>query len=285
MPLLFVLVHLVAAVLGFCAVWLLRKRSAVSGVIGILALLLVAAGFCVERREDWAWRLMPLFGANFVFLTNLSLAGVTVLFGLMWVAASDKRERRRAIWFGLPLFAVAIWSYVWYFEPLPQGIDGQVDAKGFCRQSAQESCSAASAVMLFHHNGVRVTEREMAELCLTRAGKGTPPAGLYRGIATKAAMYGLRPQVLRLSQPEELRSLRGTAIINVGLKADTPSNIAAKMQEYGWNVGAWHTVVVTGTDATGQWIHVADPTNGLERWPADELRHLWSGDTLILIKP
>ena len=56
------------------------------------------------------------------------------------------------------------------------------------------------------------------------------------------------------------------------------------MEGYGWNVGSRHTVIVTGTDATGKWIEVVDPSNGKERWPAEELGHLWEGHALLLVK-
>ena len=35
-------------------------------------------------------------------------------------------------------------------------------------------------------------------------------------------------------------------------------------------------------EADGKWVHVADPTNGRERWPSDDLRYLWDGTALGL---
>ncbi len=128
------------------------------------------------------------------------------------------------------------------------------------------------------------TEAEMERLCLTRDEIGTSPAGLFRGLAVKAAPYGLRPRPVFVSRPEQLRLLKSPAIINVGLKLNTPAATATKMEGYGWSTGSGHSVVVLGTDSSGKWIDVADPTNGRERWPADDLNYLWDGCALVLVK-
>ena len=50
-------------------------------------------------------------------------------------------------------------------------------------QSSPHTCSAASAATLLRFYGIRATEQEMAELCLTRS--GTTWLGLYHGLASK----------------------------------------------------------------------------------------------------
>ena len=284
MPLFYLCLHLLLSLLCFLLIWKVQKRPALANALGVLALVVVIAGFALERREDWAWRIMPFSGTGLVFLTNFSLEGVVVLFALMWQNAKEQPEKRRAVCFAFPLFGVSLWSYAWYFAPVPTGLTGQVNASGFCPQSSEESCSAAAATMLLSRYGINTTEAEMAELCLTRAGQGTPPLGLYRGLVIKAASYGMRPRVLHFEQAEDLRSLKSAAVINVGLKADIPPEMLAKMQGFGWGVGTWHTVVVMGADAKGEWIDIADPSNGKERWPVAELKYLWDGNALILVK-
>jgi hypothetical protein len=284
MPPLYIVFHLLAALLGFYLTWRARKRPALRGVIGLGALLLLLAGLTLERRTDIAWRLIPYTGPNLVFLCNVALEAVTLLFALLWSAAARREERLRAGLLFVPLLAVALWSYAWYFEPLPPGIDGRLDRWGFCRQTTGDSCSAAAAVMLLARYGILTTEPEMAAACLTRAGKGTSPLGLYRGLALKAGPHGLQPRLIQVGGAERLRDLRQPAILNVGLKADTPYETANRLQSYGWSADLRHTVLVWGTAQGGAQIDVADPSYGMEQWPADDLKYLWDGTALILVR-
>jgi predicted double-glycine peptidase len=282
MPLFYIGLHILAALLCGYAILQTRRRPAIGYIIAVAVWALVAAGFLVERHTEWAWKIMPYAGTGLVFCTNLTLEGVCALFALMWRAAARQEERLRAGMFFVPLLAVSLWSYSWYFAPLPEGIQGRVNLRGLLRQTTDDSCSAAAAAMLLYRYGIPATEAEMAQLCLTRADQGTSPLGLFRGLAIKAAERGLHPRLVRIARPDLLRNLKQPAIINVGLKADTLWETRIKMQDYGWRVGLWHTVLVQGTDASGQWIEVADPTNGAERWPADDLNYLWDGSALIL---
>lgn len=284
MPFPYILVHLLACLICFYALQRSRMRPAWLNASGILVLVVVFAGFLFEREAAWAWRVMPYTGTDLVFLTNLTLEGVAVLFALMWRTALTKREQWRALLFCLPLLCVSLWSYAWYFEPLPPGMNGRVDRSGFCRQSSDDSCSAAAATMLLYYHGVSANEAEMARLCLTRAGIGTSPLGLFRGLAIKAAPQGLQPKLVQFKQPEQLRLLKRPAIINVGLKANLSPAMTAKMEGYGWSVGSRHSVVVLGADRTGKWINVADPSYGREHWPTADLNYLWDGSALVLDK-
>jgi hypothetical protein len=68
-------------------------------------------------------------------------------------------------------------------------LTGVVNAEGICHQTSGYSCAPASAAMLLHRHGVDATEKEMAELCVTRAGNsrvaGTTDSGLMRGLRHK----------------------------------------------------------------------------------------------------
>jgi predicted double-glycine peptidase len=265
----------------------LPKRPRIDNLICLIALILVILCIQIERREDWAWTLLPYLGTEMVFFTNLSLESVVILFVLLWRDALTRQRQYpvlRTLLFCLPLLCISLLSYKWYFEPLPVGIHGVVDRAGICRQTTDDSCSAASAVMLLHQQKIVATESEMADLCLTRSEKGTSLLGLYRGLAIKAASGGLRPQVVRLGTPERLLLLKQPAILNVGLKSDTPPDIAKKMQGYGWNFGSWHTIFLLKTDPNGKAITVFDPSNGKERWPIEGLEYIWDGNALILTR-
>src|SRR5262249_5213226 len=55
----------------------------------------------------------------------------------------------------------------------------------FCVQTTDLTCTAACAATLLNAHGIRATEQEMAELCLTR--EGTQWQGLYRALKLKTA--------------------------------------------------------------------------------------------------
>ena len=282
MPPVYSVFHVLASVICFFAVLRAPARPKWTAGIALCTFAFVAVGFTIERRSDWAWSVLAWSISDLVYLTNFALEGSAVLLALLWKAAPDKKGRVRAGALGVPLAAVALSSYAWYFEPLPQGILGQSDATGMCRQSSDDSCSAASAVMLLRHYGIAATEAEMARLCLTRAGKGTTPLGLFHGLAVKARERSLRPKLIVVGRPDRLRELKGPVIIGVGLRAGAPAEVAERMEGYGWSYTARHSVLVEGAEADGKWVLVADPTNGRERWPTDDLRYLWDGTALGL---
>lgn len=205
------------------------------------------------------------------------------LAGLMWSAAKTPRRRVRALALSAIVTAASLYSYVWLFESPPTGISGRADATGYCRQTSQESCSAAAAVMLLNRSGIITDEKEMAGLCLTRTGKGTPTLGLLRGLVIRSAGSGWRPEV-RFCSPSRLRELPCPAIISVGVSRTAPDNVAEKMREYGWARGEYHSVVVLGVDGTGRWADVADPSYGREKWPAEHLAVLWDGRAVSLAR-
>jgi hypothetical protein len=251
----------------------------------MLALGIVIAGYAVERRPDWAWGSMAWGIRDLVFLCNLSLEGVAVLLVLLWRsmrATGGRFANVRAAALSLPLLGGSLWSYSWMFAPLPD-VHGEVDKTGFLEQTSDDSCSDAAAAMLLYKYHIPATELEMAKLCITRAGQGTPSTGLFRGLAIKAAPYGLRPQLVIL-RPGEFHKLGKPAIIAVGLKPGTPQKIAALMAERGWRPGVRHAVAVLGAAKDGNWLDVADPTFGREKWPIGDMEYIWDDRALVLVK-
>jgi hypothetical protein len=187
MPVAYAVLHLLASTALFCAVRRLASRPRLQLLLVIVVLGMAALGYVVERRSELAWTAMRLGFHDLVFFTNLTAEGAAVLLALMAPPASDRRARLRAGVLGAGLLAAAGASYAWYFAPLPAGLSGAADREGFCAQTTEDSCSAAAAAMLLHNAGIPASEEEMARLCLTRAGYGTPPLGLLRGLAIRAA--------------------------------------------------------------------------------------------------
>jgi hypothetical protein len=284
MPPSYIALHFLLCGLCLAAALAVPPRSRLARILALVLLLAIAGGLLVERRPDWAWSAMLLRSPDLVFFTNLSLEGVTVLVALLWRSLKGPARWRAAALTPLALGA-AVWSYAWYVAPLPSGLRGTADARGLCTQTTQDSCCAAAAVTLLHHAGIRATEAEMAALCVTRAGHGTPPLGLYRGLSIKAAGRGKSPRLVMARSPGELAGLGGPAIVSIGLAGNAPAAVAARMREYGWVPGLRHAVVILRADPAGKWLDVADPSYGLERWPirrAEDLDYLWDGRALVL---
>lgn len=285
MPPFYIAVHLVLTLVVAGIAGTLPWRARLGRLLAVGLLVLVIGGLVMERRTDWAWSAMRLGWPDLVFFTNLSLEGAALLLVVMWRQSAEAGARWRAGVLTPVLLGAALWSYSWYFAPVPAGLSGRVDRTGYCLQSSDDSCSAAAAAMILHAHGIRATEAEMATLCLTRAGHGTTPLGLFRGLALKARAVGLKPELVRASTAAGLHGLAGPGVVSVGLDARTPAEMAKRLEEFGWQRGVRHAVVVMGADSEGNWIDVADPSYGRERWPTRdprELRYLWDGLALVL---
>jgi hypothetical protein len=288
MPAVYILVHLILAAACLWLALRLPLRSPWRATFGLGVLSLTVLGFAVERLPAWSWHAMRFAFPDLVFLTNISFAAASTLLGLMWSNALREANRKaalaRATLLSLPLLGVALYSYTWYFSPLPPDLSGKPDIHGFCRQTSDDSCSACAATMLLAPHGIKADEAEMGRLCLTRFKQGTPPLGLYRSLAIKAHEIGLHPQFVFLNHPREFHALHRAAIIAVGIKASAPREIKLKMENYGWNPGQRHAVVILDADKDGKWLDVADPTYGRERWPTKDLEYLWDGSAVVLTK-
>jgi hypothetical protein len=285
MPVGYLLAHLLTAGAIAWGAARLQAGSRLGRGLGVLLLGPVAAGFAIERRSEWAWSAMGLGIPDLVFFTNLTLQGVAALCVLMWRQAADRKSRVRAALLTPILLGASLWSYACYFAPTPPGLRGKVDGDGYCAQTSDHSCSAAAAAMLLHAHGIPTDEAEMAQLCVTRAGYGTSPLGLYRGLAMKCRGRRLHPDLARAGTSAGVGVLGRPSIVSIGLELNAPEAVAKKMAEYGWQRGVKHAVVFLDAAPNGDWIEVADPSYGKERWPtrdARELRSIWDGLALTL---
>lgn len=151
----------------------------------------------------------------------------------------------------------------------------------FCWQTTASSCSAACAATLLRAHGIAATEGEMARLCLTR--QGTLWRGLYRGLKRKTAGTPWDVAILPDSF-DQLLALDGPAILAAGIPRD--ARVARIYTErYGWAPGEWHSVLCFGPRPGGR-VAMGDPTPGIGRedWTEEDLRTLWDGGGLRLIR-
>ena len=287
MPPGYVVLHLSLTVLAVAVALRLPGRSAAGRLLGWGLLLLVVGGMLVERVSDFAWAAMRPGWPDLVYFTNFTLPGVAVLLVVMWRRAPDAGARGRALLLTPAALGAALWSYAWYFLPVPAGLAGRADATGYCAQTSDDSCSAAAAVMLLHAHGIPASEAEMARLCLTRAGQGTTPLGLYRGLALKARKRGMVAALITARTASGRPALTTPAIVSIGLSRLAPQPVVARLAEFGWQPGPRHAVLFQQVKPTDDAIPVADPSYGRERWPVrdpEDLRWLWDGMALILLR-
>lgn len=151
---------------------------------------------------------------------------------------------------------------------------------GICQQTTKQTCSAASAATLLKLHGIDATEQEMADLCLTR--RGTNWMGLYRGLKRKTAGTEWDVEVFTGSA-DQLRSLHSPAILSVGLAREARSD-RIYQTELGWRPGMRHSVVLLRfvTDL----VEIGEPTLdvGRERWTKGDLRELYLGQGMRLVR-
>ena len=283
MPFLYALIHLLLAGGAFvAALLLLYRRARLGPALGLAGLAIIGVGLGLEGRSDFAMRLAGW--PDLVFFTNWALTGAALLLAALWNQSREPFARARAAVITPVVLVIALWSYAWYFRPLPPNLTGEADARGFCRQSTPDSCSAAAAVTLLAQYDVEATEAEMARLCLTREGYGSPPLGLFRGLARKAQSANLRPRFRVLDDWRDLGGLGGPSIISVGVARNATAAVKRHLARGGWRPGLRHAVLVLKVMPEREEVRVFDPSVGLEMWPTADLEHLWDGRALILTR-
>ncbi|HLY12462.1 MAG TPA: cysteine peptidase family C39 domain-containing protein [Planctomycetota bacterium] len=158
------------------------RRLATALVGGMLLLLLAKVG--VARIPDgeprlFAWNWYPLVEGWWYLFPAMFIVGAA-----LWLYRhSILRRDALLVVAGVLLLRCAAIGWV---LARPSDLQGTVGPDGFCPQTSGYSCSAASAAMLLDRHGIRASEREMAELCVTCNATGTTPSGLMRGLRLKA---------------------------------------------------------------------------------------------------
>lgn len=227
-------------------------------------------------RDAVAWAaVLPV--SSLVLLSNPVLPGTGFLAGLAW-RTTPGNSIRRAIPC-LAILAIGVFATVHPLLGQPPFCNDNWQGD-VCLQTSESSCSAAAAVTLLRDYGIESNEREMADLCLTR--RGTTWMGLYRGLKLKTAGTPYDVAVFQGSV-EPLRDLLpGPVIVAVGIPKSGQAP-AIYSDEWGWTPGLMHSVLLyepVGDDR----ITVADPSIGREQWSSEDLRILWRGPALYLVK-
>jgi len=220
-----------------------------SGWNGALGMLVVGAmAGLVRRKRDWAF---------------LCLAGLVTLgyFGdhLFWVGSSGGD-------------VTALLAERAALTPSGAGrhrLDAAPRGSPLVRQTTAYTCGAAAAASMLRAIGVTTDEWEMASLCLTRRGRGTPDLGIWRGLNVKLrdADSDLRVRIDRLTYQDLLASPM-PVILRVRFSLD-------------------HAVLAVG--AYGDRVVIFDPSAGgsLFTWDEYTLSEMagWAGYAFVLYRP
>lgn len=160
--------------------------------------------------------------------------------------------------------------------------DDRWDKLGTCIQTTNLTCSPACAATLLQAHGIRATEQEMAELCLTR--HGTSWQGLYRGLKLKTAGTPWDVEIVACRTGDLRRLADRPLILSVGLESGLPADTDFT-REFGWVPGVNHSVVLTGFTSNGLAV-IADPSLEMsrEQWDGPTLQVLWRGYAIRLVR-
>lgn len=245
-----------------------------------LAALLTIAGIAAYIHYLWdsatLAHLLPF--SNLIIVGNWFLPATAILAGLAWRRIPGHVARRGlsvGALLGTGVYAVAL--------PLggesPRCQDRWVD--GICLQTSNRTCSAASAATLLRTYGIRTTEQEMADLCLTR--QGTTWQGLYHGLKRKTVGTRWDVEVFE----GDVRTLHARADRPIILTVGIPKNVRVSSrytQEFGWKEGRMHSVLLFAFRRDRRAI-IGDPSvaSGKEYWTTEDLELLWRGRGIRLV--
>ena len=214
--------------------------------------------------------------SNLILLGNWFPFGAAILAGLVY---PDLPESRR-VFVTTSLLATATFCLIQPLIGSTPKCRNQWDASGLCIQTTDATCSAACAASLLRMHGIKTTEQEMADLCLTR--KGTRWQGLYRALKTKTQGTIWDVEVVEFPL-EELWKQHGKCILRVGL--DPTSELADELRvEAGWRSDVDHSVLYLGVEQSG-YTQVFDPSPeyGRECWSPLVMQELYRGHAVRLI--
>lgn len=261
----------------FVSIARLARRLPRRACDALAAAVVIGMGF--YTRDVWDHTIvaewLPI--SSLIILGNWFPLGIAALAGLAWERVPPPLVRKLVP--VILLSASAGYSVYYPFRgEVPQCLDRW--EQGVCRQTTQDTCSAACAATLLRHCGIPATEQEMADLCITR--KGTTWWGLFRGLKLKTAGSDWDVQVFSTPASALQNPGNPASIIFVRLTAAVAER-NPELEQDGWIVGVSHSVVLFGFDEDGHCL-IGDPSIGPEVWPMKVLELLYQGRGMRLAK-
>lgn len=242
---------------GFLARRSRRAATAAGGAMLALILVKLVAGRtpALEPRLfpwDWYPRVelwWHLLGGMFLFG-----AGLYVVRASLW--------KRDLLMVATGLLASYLAAAGWSLRGDHTRLCGTVDRWGVCLQTSPYSCGPASAAALLRLHGVSATEREMADLCLTRPGNtlvsGTSDCGLARGLRAK---LGSRSRV----------EVTAPRYADLPVPCLVPVRLAPRLG---------HCILVVEAGETG--VTVIDPHRGFRTIDRPAFESSWQGSAVSI---
>lgn len=247
-------------------------------VFAILMLAVLAGYLTGGWYRPWIVSFLPV--SSLVILGNW-LPIWAASFAAVVYAQRGLAEYRRASLAAI-IFATGVYSALYPVLGEAPRCAVAWDKDGNCLQTTDHTCSAACAATLLGQVGIRSSEQEMADLCLTR--EGTNWLGLYRGLKLKTQGTDYDVEVYS-GDLDSLRKLpSGPMIVSVGLTKSSAADTAFT-REFGWVPGVNHSVILKGFDQNGSAV-IADPTLARcsESWAPETMELLYRGVAFRLVK-
>lgn len=145
-------------------------------------------------------------------------------------------------------------------------------------QTTDSTCSAACAASLLRMHQIDATEREMADLCLTR--EGTHWLGLYRGLKLKTEGTGWDVVVENVSGQDLLQRGSKSGVLSLTFHGRATNRVF----ETDFQMQSGHSVVCLGPGDQGR-LQVFDPSPdyGFESWDWKQLGQVQSAILVRLV--
>jgi len=205
----FVLMLLLQPVLAVL-VWRLarhRPRLAVGFMLGGGGFVLLLA--VLSDRPACEAALFPFL--DYVKYQGFSLyLGAAVFFGATFARLATRLDRTAIAVLFLTLVLYSGLANRWLLVGELYGSETFADANLHCQESTIYTCGPAACVAALAHCGVRVTERQMAGLCLTNP-TGTGIFNVYRGVTL--ALQGTAYHAALRDPPVEALLAKGSIAV------------------------------------------------------------------------
>jgi predicted double-glycine peptidase len=247
-----------AALMAAAGAWAMRRSkpwatAAAALLLSLILLKAIVGHIPAAEPELFPWDWYPVVEPSWYLIPAMFLAGAGLQ--LMW-RSTWKRPLLLAC---TALLLARTGAAGWVTARTPE-LEGTVNDAGVCLQSASYSCGAAAATSFVYYYGIRATEKEMAGLCLTRAGGpgliGTSDAGLMRGLRRKLAG-------------------RYDIFIARTVYDDLPTPALVPLEVW---PGVGHCVMVWRVDP--ELVHLVDPRCGRMTLSRSAFERMWTGSAI-----
>ena len=251
-----------------------RMHERLTHLLGIFVVAMIVAYVTRVQGHPGLSHVLPF--SNLIVLSNWQPLLVSALAGLLWHRLPAQMWRKSTV-----TVALVVACLLSVYRPIlaqPPAMHDRWDGP-VCMQTSQASCTPAAAATLLRQHGIKTNEQEMALLCLTGR-DGTQMHGLYRGLKLKTRGT---PWDVYMFSAGAIDDLRGTGPVLLSVELRPEVRMMRELQGGGWMVGVPHSVVLIGFIGHER-VAIADPSFGRQIWTLDELRLLWHGEGVRLVR-